>query len=1033
MKTDIAIIGMAGRFPGAADVDAFWRNLCCGKEAVRLLTDDELASAGLHPRFLSPNFVKAAAFLDGAEWFDASFFGISPREAEIMDPQQRLFLECAWEAIENAGYAGESCSRTISVYAGATMNTYLPCNLLQNPEAMESVDVQQLNLANSPDFLATRVSYKLNLTGSSQTVQSACSTSLVAVHHACQGILRGECEMALAGGVSINLQLRHGYKYLAGGMASPDGHCRPFDQNAQGTIFASGLGVVVLKAADVALKDRDCIHAIIKGSAINNDGSLKVGYTAPSINGQAKVIIEALANAGVDPATIGYVEAHGTATPLGDPIEIQALAQAFGAVRARKNSCAIGSVKGNLGHLDAAAGVTGLIKTVLCLKHRSIPPTLHFTRPNPEIGIEETPFYVNTQLREWKSNGQPRRAGVSSFGVGGTNAHVVLEEAPQEEKQRNGKRDWELLLWSARSETALEQMTSNLGGYLKQHEEANLGDVAYTLQMGRRSFPFRRFAVCRTREEAATAMAAMNGDRLCTRHQERQQRPVVFLFPGQGSEYAGMGKKLYEEGTIYQKEVDRCSLWLKEKMGVDIREVLYGHSEQKEQLHQTWLTQPMLFVVEYALARQWISWGMNPAGMLGHSLGEYAAGCVSGVFSLEEGLNLVVVRGRLMQKMPPGKMLVAGLGESEAETLRRPGVWVAAVNGLMQCVLSGEAEAVEELEQELLEAGVSCKRLAASHAFHSGMTEPILEEFREEVRRVKLQAPQVPFISNATGEWITAEEATDPEYWVRHLRATVRIGDGMKELARNPHRIFLEVGPGNTMSKLAKQQTGAGSECLPGLSSEGPDTEGLLSRLGQLWLCGALIDWNAFNCEQAGYRLPLPTYPYERQRYWIEPKTRLFGTGVPNAGLLSSLESGSIAHEHAQGPESKPPQPEPLHLRPQFSTPYASPTNKLEATIAVICQKILSISAIGIDDNFFELGGDSLMALQVIAEMKEVLAVEIPVARFYECFTIRSLAAMLEHDRSEAAPSEDRGSKIARRRDYQQMEHQKAPAWKQAQ
>jgi acyl transferase domain-containing protein len=654
MHTDIAIIGMAGRFPGAPDVQALWQNLCDGKEAVRFITAEEILSAGVDPETCrNPNFVKAAAFLDGVEWFDAPFFGISAREAEIMDPQQRVFLECAWEALESAGYATNSGTRSIGVYGGATMNTYLICNLLQNPEAIRSLSLPQLNLGNSPDFLATRVSYKLNLTGPSQTVQSACSTSLVAVHHACQGILRGECQMAIAGGVSVNLKFRYGYDYLEGGMVSPDGHCRPFDQNAQGTIFGSGVGIVVLKKLEEALRDGDFIHAVVKGSAINNDGSLKVGYTAPSIQGQASVIIEALASAGVQPDTIQYVEAHGTGTPIGDPIEVQALTSAFRTASAGKAFCAIGSIKSNLGHLDAAAGITGLIKTALALEHRLIPATLHFHKPNPAMELEESPFYINTELREWKSPTGPRRAGVSSFGVGGTNAHVVLEEAPSRMRTEKRGPGWELLLLSARSESALEQMTRNLGQHLSRHgREEELADVAYTLQVGRKQFAYRRFVLCRNLQQGVEALLGGDGDKArgCShiQREERENRPVVFLFPGQGSQYAGMGKELYQEEKVFRQEVDRCAESVREELGLDLREVLLGGEEWSEQLQQTWLTQPALFVVEYALARQWMSWGVKPEAMLGHSVGEYVAGCMAGVFSVEEGLRLVVRRGRLM-------------------------------------------------------------------------------------------------------------------------------------------------------------------------------------------------------------------------------------------------------------------------------------------------------------------------------------------------------------------------------------------------
>ncbi len=1029
MHTDIAIIGMAGRFPGAPDVETLWRNLCDGKEAVRPVTEGEMLSAGVDPVTCKhPNFVKAASFLDGVEWFDAPFFGISAREAEIMDPQQRVFLECAWEALESAGYARNGGTRSIGVYCGATMNTYLICNLLKNPEAIQSLPLPQLNLGNSPDFLATRVSYKLNLTGPSQTIQSACSTSLVAVHHACQGILRGECQMAMAGGVSVNLKLRYGYDYLEGGMVSPDGHCRPFDQDAQGTIFASGVGIVVLKKLEAALRDGDFIHAVVKGSAINNDGSLKVGFTAPSIQGQASVIIEALASAGVAPDTIQYVEAHGTGTPLGDPIEVQALSSAFRTASAGKACCALGSIKSNLGHLDAAAGITGLIKTALALKHRLIPATLHFHKPNPAMELEGSPFYINTELREWESPAGPRRAGVSSFGVGGTNAHVVLEEAPPRAGKDKPERDWELLLLSARSQSALEQMTRNLGEHLNRHgREAELANVAYTLQVGRKQFPYRRFALCRDLPQGVEALLGHDHARSCvySQREERENRPVVFLFPGQGSQYAGMGRELYQGEKVFRGEVDRCAESVREELGLDLREVLLGGAEWSEELQQTWLTQPALFVVEYALARQWMSWGVKPEAMLGHSVGEYVAGCVAGVFSVEEGLRLVVRRARLMQKQRPGKMLAVGLSESEAGEVLGEGVWLGAVNGPMQVVLSGEAEALRKMAAKLEEEGVSCRWLETSHAFHSGMMEGMLGEFLEEVKQVRLKDPEVPFISNVSGKWIKGEEARDAGYWARHVREPVRFGEGIRELLQDPQRVFLEVGPRQTLTRLAKQQRHGGEQpqFLPGLP-EKSDTDAL-ALLGQLWLTGAAIDWTTFHSGQSLCRLPLPTYPFERQRYWVEPNTNASVQARANAmpSAKPQIEDAATTLPQLSEPvRTNSPQ---THQRPVLKTQYVPPGNEVEVRITEICQRILGITPIGIDDNFFELGGDSLIALQLVAEMKEKLAANIPIAGLYEHLTIRSLAAMLK----QKSPTENgadsktrRAEAMHNRRQYQQME-----------
>jgi acyl transferase domain-containing protein len=1034
---DIAIIGMAGRFPGAPDVNAFWQNLCDGVELVRFLSAEELLSAGVEPsRLHDPEFVKASSFLDNIEWFDAPFFNISPREAELMDPQHRVFLECAWEALEHAGYGGESCEGSVGVYGGATINTYLLCNLAQAPE-LESVDLIQLNVGNSHDFLTTRVSYKLNLKGPSQAIQSACSTSLVAVHHACQGILRGECDMALAGGVSINLKLRHGYKYVERGMASPDGHCRAFDKNAQGTIFGSGVGIVVLKGKEAALRDGDCIYAIIKGSAINNDGSAKVGYTAPSVNGQAAVIREALANAGVEPQSIGYIEAHGTGTALGDPIEVQALAKAFRAATG-KNTCGMGSVKTNIGHLDAAAGVTGLIKTVLALKNKRIPPTLHFESPNPEIDFESTPFYVVNKLTEWKSLHGPRRAGVSAFGVGGTNAHVVLEEAPDIQPESNS-RPWQILMLSARSQAALEQATHNVARYLQQEPKANIADVAYTLQTGRRRFPYRRFAICSDVSEGRRILQELDPEHVFTAQVERLDRPVAFLFPGQGSQYPGMAYGLYSHEPIFRSTVERCSELLKPALGLDLRDVLYpanpGEGDTAELLNQTYVTQPALFAVEYGLAQLLLSCGVRPEAMIGHSIGEYVAACLAGVFTLEEALNLIAVRGHLMQSLAPGTMLAAGVSENEAEALTGAQISLAAVNGPMQCVFSGEESAIAELEYRLQQDGVTCRRLQTSHAFHSHMVDPIMGAFADEISRIKLQAPSARYLSNVTGGWIKPEEAISPEYWVRHLRHTVRFSQGIQTLLQDGNWMLVEVGPGRSLAQMARRHVPSNSECtfFNSLSQPEPDSPGAL--LGQLWLGGASIHWPTFYSQEKRRRIALPTYPFERRRYWIEPRKRRdeSGTAVQIANVQPSEPVSSqtlTGHSFEQNSDSS--SLTALHPRPKLKTPYVPPATELEKSIAAICARVLGIAEIGIDDIFFDLGGDSFMAMQVVAGLKREMGVEVPVATLYETLTIRSLAAMLQSGSSSGKDADEskeleqvRQDRVARRKLYQQRERSK--------
>ena len=807
----IAVIGMSGRFPGAKNTDEFWDNLRDGVESVSFFTEQQLESSGIDPALLSdPNYVRARADLADIELCDASFFGFNPKEAQITDPQHRFFLECAWSALENAGYNSETYEGSIGVYGGASggTNTYLLNNLYSNRNLRKTVSDYQLFIANDKDFLTTRVSYKLNLKGPSVAVQTACSTSLVAIFQACQSLRNYQCDMALAGGVSITVPQQTGYLYQEGMILSPDGHCRAFDAKAKGTIIGSGVGIVVLKRLEEACADGDYIHAVIKGSAINNDGALKVGYTAPSIDGQAQVIAEALAMAEIEPETVTYVEAHGTGTPLGDPIEIAALTQAFSLQTQKQGFCAIGSVKTNIGHLDTAAGVTGLIKTILALKHKLLPPSLHFEAPNPQIDFANSPFYVNAKLCEWKVGRTPRRAGVSSFGIGGTNAHVVLEEAPTVENSGES-RPWHLLVLSAKTSSALDTATANLVEHLKLHPDANLADVAYTYQIGRRAFDHRRILLCQTIEDAALALSTLEPKRVLTSCQQPQERRVVFMFPGQGAQYVDMARELYQVESVFRNQVDLCSELLKPHLELDLRCCLYPSENQAEKatqlLLQTAVTQSALFVIEYALAKVWMQWGVRPQAMIGHSIGEYVAACLAGVFSLSEALALVAARGRLMQSLPGGDMLAVALPELELQPLLSRQLSLAAINGPSSCVVSGCTAAVAELEGKLGQKGVECRRLHTSHAFHSQMMEPILEEFTEQVKQVNLQPPKIPYVSNVTGTWITAAEATDPSYWAKHLRQTVRFEAGLHELLQAPERVLLEVGPSRTLSTLARR------------------------------------------------------------------------------------------------------------------------------------------------------------------------------------------------------------------------------------
>ncbi|MHC5819629.1 MAG: type I polyketide synthase [Nostoc sp.] len=883
-KDEIAIIGMAGRFPGAKNVDRFWQNIRDGVESISFLTDEELVSAGINSASLNdPLYVKAGGVLEeNIELFDASFFGFSPREAEITDPQHRLFIECAWEALENAGYNSETYSGQIGLFAGVAVSKYLLSNLYPNLILMESVDSFPIFIGNEKDFLPTQVSYKLNLRGPSINVQTACSTSLVAVHLGCQSLLNGESDIALAGGIALSIPQKAGYYYQEGGIHSSDGHCRAFDANAQGCVATQGIGIVVLKRLEDALADGDFIHAVIKGSAINNDGSLKIGYTAPSIDGQREVILEALALAGVEPETITYIETHGTGTPLGDPIEIKALTQAFRASTNKEGFCGIGSVKTNVGHLDIAAGVTGLIKTVQALKHQQIPPSLHFEQPNPQIDFANSPFYVNTKLSEWKTNGTPRRAGVSSFGIGGTNAHVILEEAPVVEKS-SASRPWQLLLLSAKTTTALETITAQLGAHLQQHPDLKLADVAHTLQLGRQAFDYRRIVVCHDQNDAVKVLNSQDPLRVFTNYHKPSHRSVIFMFSGQGAQYVDMGRELYEVEPTFRKHVDVCADILQPLLNLDIRHILFPKEEQIEtatqQLQQTAITQPAIFIIEYALAQLWIEWGVRPEAMIGHSIGEYVAATIAGVFSLEDAIEVVAKRGQLMQQLPTGSMLAIPLPHKDVQSVlnTQPLVEVAAINSPSSCVVSGTVEAIATLQNQLSSKGIECRLLHTSHAFHSVMMAPILESFTQAVKKMKLNPPRIRFISNVTGSWITDDDATNPGYWSQHLRQTVQFSAGISQLLQQFEGVFLELGPGPTLSTITTQHLQPNAKqivlsCVRHFKEQQSDVAYLLQTLGRVWLAGVEIDWSGFYTHERRHRLPLPTYPFERQRYWIEPK-----------------------------------------------------------------------------------------------------------------------------------------------------------------
>ncbi len=881
-ETDIAIIGMATRVPGANNIDEFWDNLKNSVESYTQYTDEELLERGVSQETLNnPNYQKIGRPLDNMEMFDAALFGFSPKDASIMDPQHRHFLEVSWEALEHAGYDPMQYNGSIGVFGGSGHNMYMPANLMTNPELMKSIGLfLARHTSNDKDFLTTRVSYCLDLHGPSINVQTACSTSLVAVHLAAQSLLNGECDMALAGGVTIEMPHRHGYMYEEGGIQSPDGHCRAFDVNSGGTVFGSGAVQIVLKRMEDAVNDGDTIHAVIKGSAINNDGSSKVGYLAPSVDGQAAAITEALVLADVDADSISYVETHGTGTPVGDPIEIAALTQAYRTQTDRSDYCAIGSVKTNIGHLDTAAGGVGLVKIVQSMKHKQLPASLHFTAPNPALDFEDSPFYVNAKLNDWPATEHKRRAAINSLGVGGTNAHVIIEEAP-ELPSKTSFDGQHLICLSARTNAALDQVTHRLEAYLQENPQTNLSDLAYTLNVGRQALACRRIVVTPSIVDLQHALTGEDSSRLMSQVANDNKQSIYFMFTGQGAQYVNMCRDLYEEESVFKEAVDECSNILVAHIGLNLTDLLYPRDANEEasaaeKLAQTDITQPALFTIEYAMSKLLASWDIHADGMIGHSIGEYVAACLSGLFSLNDALKLVAARGRLMQSMPKGSMLVVPQNEEDVSAYLNNEISLAAINAPGLSVLSGTDQAIDALAEKIENNNLETTRLHTSHAFHSSMMEPILEEFKSLFHDITFGQIEKPFISNVSGDWINAEEASTAEYWAQHLRGTVRFADGMSTLMSNNNAVFIECGPGRTLSTFARQSEQKESghnivQTIRHIKQVENDVYMARSALGRLWLSGININWNAAHGDLPRYRIALPTYPFEHQRYWIEP------------------------------------------------------------------------------------------------------------------------------------------------------------------
>lgn len=889
-ENDIAIIGMACRFPGAATPDEFWSNLVQGKESLTELSDDILLKNGVSKQKLEdPRYVKAGMFLDGFDHFDADFFGFSPLDAKILDPQHRHFLECSWEAFEDAGYNPEKYEGAVGVFAGSGQHSYLSSNLLNNPKLVEEIGLFLLrHTGNDKDFLATRVSYLLNLKGPSVNVQSACSTSLVAVHMGAQSLLNAECDMVLAGGVTIELAQQMGYEFKESEILSPDGHCRPFDASAQGTVFGSGVGCVILKRYQDAVDDGDNIHAVVKATAINNDGAGKVSYLAPGVDGQSAAVTEALTVGDIDPKSVSYIECHGTGTVMGDPIEVAALSQAYSIAAdddeqgSQKQWCGIGSVKSNIGHTDTAAGIASLIKVVQSLKNKQLAPTLHYQSPNPAIRFSDSPFYVNSELNHWDNAG-PRRAAVSSLGVGGTNAHVILQEANPVESERPAGRE-QLVLLSAKSDQALHRYAGVLAEHLEGESHVNIEDVCYTLAVGRKSFSKRSFTVAKTLSELTATLDAPDQTNTFSAEAPRDPLSIAFMFAGGGSQFQNMGRDLYQTEAVYRQAVDECFGFLQEFTDFDLKTMLYCNADAHHPavLEAPSRALPALFITQYAQAMLWKSWGVEPEAMIGHSMGENTAACLSGVMSLRSAIGLVALRGRLFESVAAGGMLSVSLGQEALEKYTQPlDLDVAAANAPELSVASGPSDVLNQLQQMLTENNIDYQRIHIDVAAHSRMLTPILQPFKEYLQSITLQAPAIPFISNISGDWITDEQACSADYWVDHLRQTVLFEDGIGKLLHGNKYALLEAGPGKTLSSLSRMHGEYTADhivetSLPAIDDPRSARNVMLHALGKLWLGGAEIDWPMHFTE--GSRISLPTYQFDHRRHWVEPELAVAST-----------------------------------------------------------------------------------------------------------------------------------------------------------
>jgi amino acid adenylation domain-containing protein len=988
----VAVVGMSARFPGANTISEFWDNLKNGKETISFFSAEELDPSISNALKNNPDYVKARGVIDSPAAFDPAFFGINLKLAELMDPQQRIFLEICWEALEGSGHIPGRYAGTIGVFAGCRFNTYYSNNVSSNRAHIENVGAFQVGTVTDKDYIATRVAYALDLRGPAVNVQSACSTSLLAIAQAADSIRNGQCDVALAGGASILVPINSGHLYEEGAILSRDGHCRTFDAAATGTIFSDGAGVVLLKNRKLAEQDGDTIYAIIKGTGLSNDGGSKGSFTAPSAMGQAHAIRMAIQDAGVNPSDISYIEAHGTATPIGDPIEIEGLNLAFGEQHA-KQFCAIGSLKSNVGHMTAASGVAGLIKTCLALYHKQIPASINYDRSNPQIDFENGPFYVNSSLRDWTSD-KKRIAGVSSFGVGGTNVHIIMEEAAVVPVKSGDSRPMQLLCWSAKDETSAITYGDKLAGFLNKQPEVNLADVAYTLNLARKDFKSRRFTLATNKADFANSPLFPTELKATTKTLKGQAPELVFMFPGQGAQFPGMGKDLYDSEPVFKAAMDEFAALFLLETGENILDIIYPseiNEASKKHLQNTKYSQPALFSIGYSLGKLWMSWGIYPGAFIGHSIGEFVAAYFAGVFSLPDAVKLIAARGKMMSELPGGSMLSVRASVEDIRPLLSSEVALAAVNSPNASVLAGSFESISALSKILDEKGMANRILATSHAFHSHMMDSIVAPFQALVSSISLNAPVIPILSTVTGDWMQSAEATNPAYWAGHLRSTVLFEKAIAKLFEASYSLFLEVGPGNTTAALTRQQSGKNPAVV--LTSMGKDAQesssysALLNSLGQLWQNGLEPDWKTFYKDQERVQLrSLPTYAFNRKEYWINPIVQV----APDTTVLPLTDPVNTNES----------QPIPLITKPM----------RKQQLIEQLKEILENASGIELDDvpsdlSFIEMGLDSLLLTQVSFILKKKFAQPITFRQLNEEYgTLELLASYLDKVLPEESP-----------------------------